>query len=74
MSAPPTRRSGRAADSNWNLPGGCDRIMPWWQFLILVSVAYFANDIALLLARLVLGPQRLQRLAAKFQTPPLENY
>jgi hypothetical protein len=52
---------------------GYDRSTPWWQVLILVSLAYFANDVALLLARLCLSPQRLQRLAAKFQTPPLEN-
>jgi hypothetical protein len=45
---------------------GYDRSTPWWQVLILVSLAYFANDVALLLARLCLSPQRLQRLAAKF--------
>jgi hypothetical protein len=53
---------------------GYDRSMPWWQVLILVSLSYFANDIALLLARLCLGSQRLQRLTAKIHSPPLENY
>jgi hypothetical protein len=34
---------------------GYDGSMPWWELLILVSLAYFANDIALLLARLCLA-------------------
>jgi hypothetical protein len=49
---------------------GYDRSVPWWQVLILVSLAYFANDIALLLARLSLGSQRLQRLTARLRLAP----
>jgi hypothetical protein len=53
---------------------GYDRSVPWWELLILVSVAYFASDIALLLARLSLGRQRLQKLTRMFQAPPAPGY
>jgi hypothetical protein len=49
---------------------GYDRSMPWWELLILVSLAYFANDIALLFARLCLGRERLQKLTRMFRAPP----
>jgi hypothetical protein len=53
---------------------GYDRSMPWWELLILVSLAYFANDIALLLARLCLGRERLQQLTRRFRAPRAPGY
>jgi hypothetical protein len=53
---------------------GYDRSMPWWQLLILVSLAYFANDIALLLALLRLGQQRLRKLTRSFRAPTAPGY
>jgi len=50
---------------------GYDRGMSWWQVLVLVTLAYFANDIGLSLARLCLGRRRLRRLTRKFHAPPV---
>ena len=48
---------------------GYDRNMPWWELIILVSLAYFANDIVLFVARLCLGRRRLRRLTSRFEIP-----
>jgi len=53
---------------------GYDRSMPWWQVLILVSIAYFANDILLSLAGLCLGRHRLCRLTRSVQIPTIRSY
>jgi membrane protein DedA with SNARE-associated domain len=48
---------------------GYDRNMSWWELIILASLAYFANDIVLFVARLCLGRQRLRRLTSRFEIP-----
>jgi hypothetical protein len=53
---------------------GYDRNVPWWQVLILVSMAYFANDIVLSLARLCLGRNRLYRLTRDVRIPTIQSY
>jgi hypothetical protein len=53
---------------------GYDRSMLWWQVLILVSLAYFANDIGLLLARLCLGRQRTRKITRVFHAPTAPGY
>jgi hypothetical protein len=53
---------------------GYDRNMPWWELLVLVSLAYFVNDIALLLARLCLGRERVRKLTRMFQAPLAPGY
>jgi hypothetical protein len=53
---------------------GYDRSVPWWQVLILVWMAYFANDIALSLAGLCLGRRRLCRLTRDVHIPTIQSY
>ncbi len=53
---------------------GYDRSMPWWQVLILVSMAYFANDIVLALAGLCLGRRRSCKLARDVQIPTIQSH
>jgi membrane protein DedA with SNARE-associated domain len=53
---------------------GYDRSIPWWQVLLLVAMAYFANDIVLSLAGLCLGRHRLSRLARDVHIPTIQSY